>query len=64
VGQSVDGIGMVGGVAPGDWVSLHWEWICDRLSEAQVGRLRRYTERHLAIVNDHSARSLVPAILG
>jgi hypothetical protein len=62
--QSVDGVGMVGGVAPGDWVSLHWEWVCDRLSEAQVGRLRRYTERHLAIVNDRSARSLVPAMLG
>ena len=62
--QSVDGVGMVGGVAPGDWVSLHWEWVCDRLSEAQVGRLRRYTERHLAIVNDRSARSTVPAMLG
>ena len=22
---------------PGDWVSLHWEWVCDRLTEAQVG---------------------------
>jgi hypothetical protein len=62
--QSVDGVGMVGGVATGDWVSLHWEWICDRLTEAQVARLRRYTERHLAIVNDRSARSLVPAMLG
>ena len=28
-------------VAPGDWVSLHWEWVCDRLTEAQVARLRR-----------------------
>ena len=34
--QSVDGVGMVGGVAPGDWVSLHWEWVCDRLTETQV----------------------------
>jgi hypothetical protein len=23
--QSVDGVGMVGAVAPGDWVSLHWK---------------------------------------
>jgi hypothetical protein len=61
--QSVDGIGMVGGVAPGDWVSLHWEWVCDRLTGTQVSRLRRYTERHLAIVNDRSGRSLVPALL-
>jgi hypothetical protein len=61
--QSLDGVGMVGGVAPGDWVSLHWEWVCDRLTEAQVSRLRRFTERHLAIVNDRSSRSLVPQLL-
>ena len=62
--QSVGGIGMIGGVVPGDRVSLHWEWVCDRLSAAQVGRLRRYTERHLAIVNDRTTRSLVPSLLG
>jgi hypothetical protein len=62
--QSLDGVGMIGGVAPGDHVSLHWEWICDRLSDVQVGRLRRFTERHLAIVNDRTTRSLVPQLLG
>ena len=62
--QSVDGIGMVGTVRAGDWVSLHWEWVCDRLTEAQVARLRGYTERHLAIVNDAESRSVVPSILG
>ena len=51
-------------MAPGDWVSLHWEWVCDRLTEGQVSRLRRYTERHLAIVNDRATRSMVPALLG
>ena len=43
---------------------MHWEWICDRLTEPQVSRLRHYTERHLAIVNDRSTRSVVPALLG
>jgi Family of unknown function (DUF6390) len=62
--QSVDGVGMVSTVEVGDWVSLHWEWVCDRLTESQVRRLRRYTERHLAIVNDRSSRSAVPALLG
>jgi hypothetical protein len=62
--QSVDGVGMVCGLVAGDWVSLHWEWVCDRLTEAQVGRLRAYTERHLAIVNDRQTRSAVPALLG
>jgi hypothetical protein len=62
--QSVEGVGMVRPVEPGDWVSLHWEWVCDRLTDRQVGRLRRYTERHLAIVNDRQTRSAVPALLG
>jgi hypothetical protein len=62
--RSVDGVGMVGEPAPGDWVSLHWEWVCDRLTEAQVSRLCGYTARHLAIVNDRETRSVVPALLG
>jgi hypothetical protein len=62
--QSVGGVGMVAGLAPGDWVSLHWEWVCDRLTEGQVSRLRRYTERHLAIVNDRATGSAVPRLLG
>jgi hypothetical protein len=62
--RSVGGVGMVGALEPGNWVSLHWEWVCDRLTDAQVGRLRRYTERHLAIVNDRHTRSPVPAMLG
>ena len=39
-------------LAPGDWVSLHWQWICERLSERQVATLRRYTLHHLTVVND------------
>jgi hypothetical protein len=62
--QSVDGVGMVGTLRPGDWVSLHWEWVCDRLTDGQIGQLRRYTSRHLAIVNDRRTRSTVPSLLG
>jgi hypothetical protein len=62
--RSVDGIGLADPFRPGDWVALHWEWVCDRLTEAQVARLRRYTERHLAIVNERATGSVVPAILG
>ena len=62
--RSLGGVGMVSELEPGDWVSLHWEWVCDRLTEAQVARLRGYTARHLAIVNDPAHRSAVPRILG
>jgi hypothetical protein len=45
-------------------VSLRWGWVCDRLTEAQVGRLRAYTERHLGIVNHRGTRLAIPALLG
>jgi len=50
--RAVDGIGLLPDLAPGDWVSLHWEWVCDRLGPHQLAALRRYTRRHLSIVND------------
>jgi hypothetical protein len=62
--RSVDGVGLAGPVQAGDRVSLHWEWICDRLTAPQVARLEAYTRRHLAIVNDRATRSAVPALLG
>jgi len=62
--RSLDGVGLARPPQPGDWVSLHWEWVCDRITERQVGQLRRFTERHLAIVNDAQTRSVVPGILG
>jgi hypothetical protein len=50
--RSLDGVGMVAGLRAGDWVSLHWEWVCDRLNERQVQLLSTYTKRHLDIVNE------------
>lgn len=46
------GVGMIDDLEPGDRVSLHWEWVCDRLTDLQVNRLRSYTLRHLKIVNE------------
>lgn len=53
----------VGDLAVGDWVAVHWDWICDRLTETQIDRLCRYTLHHLAIVNDRAeqTRSAAPA---
>jgi hypothetical protein len=62
--RSVGGVGMLDDLRVGDWVSLHWEWVCDRLSERQVGRLRAYTLRHLRIVNEGNLHSGPAALLG
>jgi len=45
------GAGFVTGLRPGDWVSLHWSRVCDRLSAPQLRALRRYTIRHLRLAN-------------
>jgi hypothetical protein len=45
-----DGLGFV---APsvGDWVSLHWDFVCDRLTPAQAATLLRTSGRALAAAN-------------
>lgn len=43
--------GFVAGLRPGDWVSLHWSRVCDRLSAPQLLALRHYTVRHLRLAN-------------
>lgn len=49
--RSADGLGYLGELAPGDWVSLHWDWVCDKLTTRQLGLLRHYTLRQLDITN-------------
>jgi hypothetical protein len=44
-------VGFVADLQPGDWVSLHWHWVCDRLTRRQLAALRHYTLRQLAITN-------------
>jgi hypothetical protein len=47
----VDGKGFVDDIAPGEWVSIHWGWACDRLTDVQRARLERYTRWHLDLCN-------------
>lgn len=54
---AIDGVGLVGGLAPGEWVGLHWGWVCDRLTPRQLQNLRRFTARHLEIVNNRVVHS-------
>lgn len=55
--RAVDGNGFVDELAAGDWVSLHWDWVCDRLSPRQLADLRRYSLRQLDITNHEVAHS-------
>jgi hypothetical protein len=54
-----DGLGFLADLGPGDRVSLHWDWVCDRLTPRQAATLARYTRRMLALAN----RAPAPAAL-
>ncbi|MDQ6716094.1 MAG: DUF6390 family protein [Actinomycetota bacterium] len=45
------GTGFIDDLLPGDVVSLHWHWVCDRLTAGELTQLQKYTARHLAIAN-------------
>ncbi|MGZ5391239.1 MAG: DUF6390 family protein [Aeromicrobium sp.] len=62
--RSVNGVSMFDDLKVGDWVSLHWEWVCDRLTEEQVGYLRAFTMRHLRIVNEGNLHAGPATLLG
>lgn len=51
VARAKDGVGLSPTLTPGCWVSMHWEWICDVLAAHQLASLRRFTMRHVQIVN-------------
>jgi hypothetical protein len=46
-----DGVGFLDPFRPGEWVSLHWDWVCDRLSRRQLHMLRRSSLQQLDITN-------------
>ena len=62
--RSVDGVSMIDDLEIGDWVSMHWEWVCDVLSDRQVRYLRDFTVRHLRIVNEGNLHKGPAALLG
>jgi len=45
-----DGLGFISPQA-GEWVSLHWDFVCDRLTLPQAALLHRMTERALTAAN-------------
>ncbi|HUY98959.1 MAG TPA: DUF6390 family protein [Thermomicrobiaceae bacterium] len=49
--RQVDGRGFVEQSGSGDWVSLHWGWVCEVLTPRQQANLARYTDHHLRLAN-------------
>jgi hypothetical protein len=47
----VDGLGLAGALHPGEWCSMHWDWVCEPLSPPQLAALRHHTLTQLAVVN-------------
>lgn len=49
--QVEGGRGFADGASVGDWVSLHWGWVCEVLSGIERGSLEHWSRHHLAIAN-------------
>ncbi|MGI8574346.1 MAG: DUF6390 family protein [Egibacteraceae bacterium] len=62
--KAIDGLGFVQEVQVGDWVSMHWGWVCDRLSPRGRHALRAYSRRTLEMVNHRLAHPGPAVILG
>ena len=53
--RSLDGVGFVDDLRVGDFVSLHWDWVCDRLSRSSLAWLSACTLDNLNAVNSLAA---------
>jgi hypothetical protein len=51
VARQRDGRGFIDDAMPGDNVSVHWSWACDKLTPGALNRLRRATDQCLALAN-------------
>jgi hypothetical protein len=49
--RSFDGLGFAEDVNVGDWVSIHWGWVCETLDARKLANLTRWSDYHLAIAN-------------
>lgn len=49
--RQVDGRGFADAARPGDWVALHWGWVCEVIDERQRRNLQRYSLYHLKLAS-------------
>lgn len=58
-----DGLAFADPLLPGDWVALHWDFVCERLTSRRAKRLLLATRRGIDAVNRRAAGGL-PAQAG
>jgi hypothetical protein len=51
------GLGSGADLRPGDMITMHWDWMCDRLPRLSLHYLRSCTQRNLDAVNGAGARA-------
>ena len=49
--RQLSGLGFADDVKVGDWVSLHWNWVCEVLDPGRLANLRRWSARHVELAN-------------
>lgn len=49
---------------PGEWVALHWDWVCDRLSDRRLANLQRFTSHQLDLTNRRLAHPGPQMVMG
>lgn len=49
--RQVESQGFADAAAVGDWVALHWGWVCEVITPRQEANLAHYTRYHLALAN-------------
>lgn len=49
---TASGLGFTELLKAGDWVSMHWNWVCDKLNARQLTDLKRFSARQVAMTND------------
>lgn len=50
--RQIEGRGFADDARVGDWISLHWGWVCEVLNDRQQTNLAHYTNYHLKLANE------------
>jgi hypothetical protein len=49
---SKDGVSLVAAPRPGDMVSAHWDWVCDKLADTEITALADANQTTIELVNN------------